>query len=560
MLRSVSIRDLAVVEHLELDFGLGLTVLTGETGAGKSMLLTALGLALGDRADPGCIRAGAARAEVIVVFALEDAPLARDWLMEQALDHEEDCLIRRVVSQDGRSKAYVNGSQVTLQSLQALGQTLLEIHGQHAHVRLLRAQEQRRLLDEAAANRDCLEQMAVLAESLRALQLQYERLDAGAVERIQRLRDLEHSIEEMEAAEVGQLQYEALIESHSRQANTARILEVGQRELALLFDGDERAVASLLAQSVRGLSELANWGAGYREASDLLAECQLNLKEACQILRRELDRVDADPAHLEAIEARLATIHRLARKHQVRPEALQGLLDAQKAELAALVAIEEDPAALLDALESLRRRCQGQAHELTERRQRAAKTLEARIEGLAKALGLTQIRFEWAVEPASEALPGALGWDRVEIRLSANPGMPLGSLSKVASGGELSRISLAIQVALTGIKSVPTLIFDEVDSGIGGRIGAVVGAQLRHLGETHQVFSVTHLPQVAVQGHHHLRVEKAIQEGVTRTQVRSLCAGERREEIARMLGGDLLTEAALAHAAEMLAGVERDAP
>ena len=552
MLSGLAIRDLVVVERIDLCFQQGLTVLTGETGAGKSLLLTALGLALGDRADPGSIRSGAERAEVVAEFVLDDAPEARDWLKAQALDADEGCLIRRVLTPDGRSRAFINGSPVTLSVLQEIGPLLLEIHGQHAHIGLAKAKEQRRLLDEAAGNRPLLETLAQAVESYRRLAQHCQARRAESESREHRLSVLTAELAEMETLGVDGLDYPALSEAHERQAHAARILELGQRELARWVEGEDRPLLGQLAQSIRSLSELAEWGEGFREVRALLEEAEVALKEASQRLWRELERQDTDPALLEAVEARLADIHRLSRKHQVRPEQLKDCFDTLKSEFAELGGGEETLEALEAAAEAQGMLCKDLAEQLSDRRRACAKQLQDQVCRLARSLGMARLEVEWAVEPEPQTVPGPTGWDRIEIRISPNPGMAPGPLARIASGGELSRIGLAIQVALTGLKTMPTLIFDEVDSGVGGGVAAVVGSQLRLLGATRQVFSVTHLPQVAAQGHQHLRVQKVQGEGVTQTEVIVLGEEARVEEIARMLGGAVLTPAARTHAREML--------
>ena len=552
MLSALAIRDLAVVERIDLCFQQGLTVLTGETGAGKSLLLTALGLALGDRADAGSVRAGAGGAEVVAEFALDDAPQASDWLKAQALDADGACLIRRVLTPDGRSRAFINGSPVTLTALQELGPLLLEIHGQHAHINLTKPKEQQRLLDEAAHNRPILEALAEAVEAYRRLAHQLEARRAESEGREQRLSVLAAELSEMESLAITEFDYSALSEAHERQANATRILEIGQRELSRWVEGEDRPLLGQLTQSIRSLSELADWGEGFREVQGLLEEAEVALKEASQRLRRELERQDTDPALLEAIETRLAAIHRLSRKHQVRPERLNEHYEALKSEYTELGGGEETLDALEKALEARETLCRDLAQKLSDRRLACATQLAERVGRLARSLGMARLEVEWAVEPKPQTMPGANGWDVIEIRISPNPGMAPGPLARIASGGELSRIGLAIQVALTGIKTVPTLIFDEVDSGVGGGIAAVVGSQLRLLGATRQVFSVTHLPQVAAQGHQHLRVQKVQTKSLTQTEVITLEGDARVEEIARMLGGAVLTAAARAHALEML--------
>ena len=553
MLHAIAIRDLVVVDRLDLSLEPGFTVLTGETGAGKSILLTALGLALGDRADSGCIRPGAPRAEVSLTFLLQEAPAAQAWLEEQALaDGEEECILRRIVSNDGRSRAFINGSPVTLQTLQEFSQLLLEIHGQHAHVQLMKPQEQRKLLDAAAGNDEILASVQSTFKRWRETQSQLERMESQGNERAGRLELLGFQIDELEASDIESLDYAALVEEHGRQAHAEKILEIAQRELNVLYEADTGSVVQRLSQANRGLSELKGWVSDFEAHLHLLEEALVQIKEASTGLRRELDRHEADPARLGLLEDRLADVHRLARKHQVRPEELAEHLGVLQRERDALVGSGETSEQLRGEVSALEVEYRALSLTLSERRIEAAAALEQDVMGLVRDLGMPQARIAFQVEREDHAIPRMYGDDQVEIQVSANPGMPLRPLSKVASGGELSRISLALQVALTGGKSVSTLIFDEVDSGIGGGVAEVVGQKLRQLGASIQVLSVTHLPQVAAQGHQHLKVVKGTNGEFTRTEVHVLDTDQRVDEIARMLGGVVMTPQTLAHAREML--------
>lgn len=553
MLHAISIRDLAVVDRLDLMLEPGFTVLTGETGAGKSILLTALGLALGDRADSGCIRPGAQRAEVNLTFLLHDSPSARAWLDEQALSaEEEECILRRIVSADGRSRAFINGSPVTLQTLQDFSQLLLEIHGQHAHVQLMKSQEQRKLLDAAAGNEEILASVQSTFKRWRESSSRLEGLESRGLERQGRLELLGFQIDELEGCEIENLDYAGLVEAHSREAHAEKILEIAQRELDVLYESDTGSVVQRLSQANRGLSELRGWVPDFESHLGLLEEALVQIKEAAIGLRREVDRHEANPARLSLLEDRLAEVHRLARKHQVRPEGLAEHLEALRVEQASLIGSGETSEQLQADVLALEREYRDLSHVLSERRGKAAAGLEQDVMALVRELGMPQARIVFRIERNDDAVPRPHGADQVEIQVSANPGMPLRPLSKVASGGELSRISLALQVALTGGKSVSTLIFDEVDSGIGGGVAEVVGQKLRQLGDAIQVLSVTHLPQVAALGHQHLKVAKATVDAQTRTEVQVLDPEQRVDEIARMLGGVVMTAQTLAHAREML--------
>jgi DNA repair protein RecN (Recombination protein N) len=553
MLIQLGIRDLAVVESLELEFEGGLTVLTGETGAGKSILLTALGLALGDRADSGIVRPGAARAEINLAFDVAGSPAAQRWLEDNDLAQEGDCLVRRIVGQDGRSKAYINGRLATLQALQELGSGLVEIHGQHAHVQLLKAQEQRRLLDEAADNGEWLVQAEGLHRRWRGLREELERRLGAAKDRAAREELLRYQLEELEQHEIAGLDYAALVEEHTLQANMERILSTGRSQLDLLYEDEGSSVNSRLAQAAHALDDLGALAPEFRDIAALLSEAQVQVSEAALQLRRELDRLEADPARFDWLEQRLGDIHRLARKHRVRSEDLPRHCQELAAELALVAQGAEIAEAMQAEIEQVAADYDAVARTLSERRRNAALGMQGRISSVIRELGMPQGDLRVEVRALEVKEPTPHGRDQVEFLVSANPGLPPRPLARVASGGELSRISLAIQVAATGSKTVPTLVFDEVDTGIGGGIAEIVGQKLRLLGQQgRQVFCVTHLPQVAAQGHQHWLVEKASAAGATQSTVRKLAGEERTREVARMLGGVRMTRQTLAHAAEML--------
>lgn len=555
MLVHLGVRDLAVVETLDLELETGLTVLTGETGAGKSILLTALGLALGGRADSGFIRPGASRAEIDLAFDLGDSPEARRWLQDQELDQDGDCLIRRTLAQDGRSRAFINGRPVTLQALQELGGGLVEIHGQHAHVHLLKATEHRRLVDEAAGNQDLLARVESLYRRWRGLREELARR-AGAAED-QRAREdlLRYQIEELEQHAIGDLDYSALVEEHTLQANIGKILETGQGQLNLLYEDEAGSVNTRLAQAVHALTDLCSLAPEFGDAVALLAEAQMQIKEASLQLRRNLESLEVDPSRLEWLEQRLADVHQLARKHHLRPEELPSHWEALRQELGAIARSSETAEAVRIELERVESEYAELARLLSDRRRTAAGEMQERISAIIRALGMPNGELVVGVRTAEGGDPAPYGFDQVEFLVSANPGLPPRPLARVASGGELSRISLAIQVAATDSKTVPTLVFDEVDTGIGGGIAEIVGQKLRILGEQgRQVFCVTHLPQVAAQGHRHLLVEKLSRDGSTHSSVRALSGADRVREMARMLGGIRVTPQTLAHAEEMLAG------
>jgi DNA repair protein RecN (Recombination protein N) len=558
MLCSLTIRNLAVVESLELEFEKGLTVLTGETGAGKSILLTALGLALGGRADPSYIRPGNGRAEIHLEFDVADARSAYQWLKGQELDEDKHCLIRRIISTDGRSKAFINNRPTTLQSLQTLSRTLIEIHGQHAHLTLLKNSEQQRLLDDFANNGALLNDVNVLFNRWDSTRKELERQIDAANEQSAQEELLRYQIQELEQIGVEALDYSALIEEHSLQANLGNILNTGQSQLEQLYENEQHSVYALLNQSIQAFSELSRITPELNEISELLNDAQIQVREAGQQLRWKLESLESDPQRLNWLEEQLSTIHALARKHHVKPERLPEHLEEQRRTLQTIAHRSDQIEELEAAIDQTLTAYHEQAKQLSSRRHEYAHSLQKKVSDIIKTLGMAQGEFFIEVTTHSGNDPQPGGCDQIDFRVTTNPGMPPRPLAKIASGGELSRIGLAIQVAATGRKSTPTMIFDEVDAGIGGGIAEIVGKQLRTLGSDRQVLCVTHLPQVAAQSHRHLLVEKTSTADSTHTLVRPLSRKERREEIARMLGGVKITQNTLAHAEEMLrCAVER---
>ena len=552
MLLNLNIIDLAVVKALDLDLEKGMSVLTGETGAGKSILLTALGLALGDRADSGYVRPECKRAEVNLEFDLADAPGAQQWLKENELDDEQHCLIRRIVNQDGRSKAYINNRPVTLQFLQELSEKLVEIHGQHAHLTLLNSDEQRRLLDAYAKNQNLLDQVNTCYKHWLLAHKELASLIKASVDQSEREELLRYQIEELQQLDLANFSYTALSEEHSKLANLGQILSTGQAQVDLLYENDSQSVNQMLSHSVSELTHIARFAPELTDICNLLSEAQIQTEEAAIQLRRFLESQEADPQRMEQLENQIGVIQSLSRKHHVTPDELPELVGKLEAELDGLThsgerieTLKADTAQLLSQYHQL-------AAQLSEQRQKTGQKLQNQISAMIKELGMPQGEFLVDINALDGDAPKLNGKDKIEFLVSANPGLPPKPLAKVASGGELSRISLAIQVTTSNDKTTPTLIFDEVDSGIGGGVAEIVGQKLRSLSHNRQVMCVTHLPQVAAQAHHHLYVEKNNKTDITSSNVRLLTDEERVEEIARMLGGVTITANTLAHAKEML--------
>lgn len=552
MLLNLNIIDLAVVKSLDIDLEKGMSVLTGETGAGKSILLTALGLALGDRADSGYVRPDCKRAEINLEFDLSDAPQAQQWLEENDLDEEQQCLIRRIVNQDGRSKAYINNHPVTLQSLQDLSEKLVEIHGQHAHLTLLNNDEQRRLLDSFAKNQTLLDEVNECYRQWHKANKELEKLIKASTDQIQREELLRYQIDELQQLDLSHNSYSDLSEQHSKLANLEQILTTGQSQVDILYENDQLSVNQILSHSVSELSHIARFAPELNEICKLLSEARIQTEEAAHQLRRFLESQETDPLRMELLENQIGIIQSLSRKHHVAPDELPEQLIKLEHELDGLTYSSERIEALKVSTEKLLSQYYQLAEQLSEQRRHSGEKLQKQISAMIKELGMPQGEFLVNISALDTDVPKLNGKDIVSFLVSANPGLPVKPLAKVASGGELSRISLAIQVTTSNDKTIPTMIFDEVDSGIGGSIAEIVGQKLRSLSHNRQVMCVTHLPQVASQAHHHLYVEKNSQADITSSTVRLLDNEERVEEIARMLGGVNITAKTLAHAKEML--------
>lgn len=552
MLVNLNIIDLAVVDALDLELERGMSVLTGETGAGKSILLTALGLALGDRADSGYVRPNSKRAEVNLEFDLSQAPLVMQWLTQQELDDGEQCLIRRTISSDGRSKAYINNRPVNLQTLQALSRQLVEIHGQHAHLTLLDRDEQRLMLDEYAGNQALLDQLNQCYQNWKQSQKALQQMRKASSDKSEREELLRYQLDELQQLDLEEFNYQALLDEHTKLANIGKILAVGQQQLDILYDNDQQSVTQMLGHCQSALAELSEYAPELGEVAELLAGAEIQVSEASQQLRRFLENQETDPHRLDQIEDRIGVIQTLSRKHKVQAEELPQLAVQLAAELDGISHSGERIEALSAECDHLLARYRALAKELSASRRRAAEELQQRISAAIKELGMPHGQFLVEMTNDGQADPQRNGSDHIEFLVSTNPGLPAKPLAKVASGGELSRISLAIQVTTSTDKTTPTMIFDEVDTGIGGGIAEIVGQKLRRLSRNRQVLCVTHLPQVASQAHQHLFVAKNQNTEVTSSTVRRLSDEERVEEVARMLGGVTITENTLAHAREML--------
>lgn len=550
MLRRLSIRDFAVVAQAELEFDRGLTVISGETGAGKSLLVDALGFLGGIRADAGAVRHGAQRAELQAEFALHDCPAALSWLQQAELDDEDACQLRRTLRADGGSRAWINGRPVPVSQLAELAGLLVEIHGQHEQQALLHRARQLQLLDAYARHPALLKAVRDAAGHWKRLQAERDALLArGDV--ADRQAWLRHQLDEL-AAEA--LEPEALAQldaDHRRHANAASL--IGVCDVALDALAGEDAFATRLHRIRGDLQREARNEPRLTDVDAMLDAAGIQLEEAAALLARIRDTLDLDPAALADIEQRLVRVQDLARKHRVPVAQLLAQRDALQAELDSLADADARLARIDADIASHLADWQSAARQLTASRRKAGDTLAEAVAALIASLGMEGGRFEVQLEPlADPASPDPHGAERVELLVSANAGQPPRPLRKVASGGELSRISLAIEVATLGLGAVPTMVFDEVDAGIGGAVAAAVGAKLRALGAPRQVLCVTHQPQVAAAGHAQYRVSKAAHDGMTQSAVALLDEAGRIEEIARMLGGAQVSDEARAAAAKLL--------
>ncbi|UTW09300.1 DNA repair protein RecN [Pseudomonas benzenivorans] len=556
MLVHLSVHNYAIVEHLDLELDSGMSVISGETGAGKSIMLDALGLCLGDRADSGVVRPGADKADILASFDLDDIPEARAWLADRDLDHDGPCILRRVITAEGRSRGYINGSPCPQGDLKALGELLIDIHSQHEHQSLLKTETHRRLLDEYAGSQELARQVQLAAQRWKQTKSELERLSGLGDEQRARHQLLSYQLEELDNLALGEQELEQLEQEHKTLTNAESLLSACRLVIEQCSENDAGNVLSALTASLNRLSGFQGQPGALNEAINLLASAQIQVEEAVGELNRFLDHFDADPERLQILEERLDAIYTLARKHRIQPSEMAAMQQQLFEELESLNADDQAVERLGEELSAYARHYQEKAAELSALRGAAADRLATAVETEMHSLGMPGGRFSIQLRGNASDEPQANGLEQVEFLVSANPGQPLKALAKVASGGELSRISLAIQVITAQTSRVPTLVFDEVDVGIGGPTAEVVGQLLRRLGERGQVLTVTHLPQVAAQGHQHLFVHKVRERDATRTAVSRLEADQRVEEIARMLGGVDLTEESLAHARKMVTSAQ----
>jgi DNA repair protein RecN (Recombination protein N) len=554
VLISLQVRDFAIVDQINVEFEPGMTVLTGETGAGKSILVDAVALVLGERGSSQLVRSGAARAEFSAEFDISALAEVRAWLGEQALDQDDECLLRRVINADGRSRAFINGNTVTMQQLKSLGELLLDIHGQHFHQSLGRRPVQRDLLDFFG---DLLEKRRATEtafEQWRSLQDRLDTLLTANADRASRLDLLEFQLQELDALDVKQNEAADLLTERQKLKNSGTLADGIATALGRLSENEMGNANSFLAETSRSVGALIEFDETLAPVLELLETASIQVGEASDALQRYGESIDMDPAHRDWVEERLDALQSVARKHRVTADELSELCTRLREEHDELSHAEERGKELESQVTEAKVAYQKLAESLSAARKTAAAKFSAAVTGAMSGLGMPGGVFEVRLSRLAESDVKPWGIDEINFLISANPGQEPMPLSRVASGGELSRMSLAVQVIASDGSAIPTMVFDEVDSGVGGRVAEMVGHRLRELGANRQVLCVTHLPQVASLADQHFRISKVTDGKATRTGVHVLNKEERIQELARMLGGVDITQKTIDHAAEMLSG------
>jgi DNA repair protein RecN (Recombination protein N) len=557
MLTNLQVRDFAIVDQITVEFLPGMTVLTGETGAGKSILVDAVGLVLGERGGSQLVRAGAKRAEFSAEFDVSELPAVRDWLEEHALEQDDECLLRRVIGADGRSRAFINGNPTPVQQLKILGELLLDIHGQHFHQSLGRRSIQRDLLDHFGGLLPQRKKTEHAFKTWQTLRQRLQELQDADANRESRLDLLAFQLQELVSLGVSSGEFEALQSERKILQNSGRLAEGVSNALNSLYDDDASNANNALADASRAVANLVAYDDQLQPVIEMLETASIQVSEATESLRRYGESIDMDPARRDWVEERLDAISAIARKHRVEPTQLADLCDRLGAEHEEIVHAEERGKELEMEVAAAESDYRALALALSKSRSKAAKKFSTDVTDAMSGLGMPDGKFVISLTELAAEDARSWGIDDIEFLISANPGQPPMPLSRVASGGELSRMSLSVQVIASSCSAIPTMIFDEVDSGVGGGVAEMVGQRLRELGHHRQVLCVTHLPQVASLADQHFRISKVTDGKATRTRVNSLGKKERIEELARMLGGMEITQKTIAHAAEMLAGAPK---
>ncbi|WP_133543303.1 DNA repair protein RecN [Mesocricetibacter intestinalis] len=557
MLSQLTINNFAIVKQLNIELAQGMSVITGETGAGKSIAIDALGLCLGQRSEAGMLREGQERADICATFTLEAGSPAAIWLQQQELqdaDAPTECILRRIINNDGRSKAFINGTPVSAAQLKELGQNLIQVSGQHSSQLLLKNEFQLQLLDSFCLNSDLSRRMQSAYRNWKTLQQQVKAFHQQCEENEARKQLLQYQVDELDEFNLQATEYEELEEIQHRLSNCEQLTMLSQSALQILSDNETVNAESLLYRSTKYIDELNELDPRYANIQNLLQDALIQVQEAKSEIEHLAGNIEQDPLQLQEVEQRMGQALQLARKHNIKPDQLYALHQTLKQELANLTEFSANEEELLAQESQAHNTMLQAATQLNESRRAGAEKLSSRVTGLIKQLAMENAEFFIEVNHAPDKV-GAKGADSIVFYLQSNPGQSPQPLNKTASGGELSRIALALQSLTSDKSAVPTLIFDEIDVGISGATASVVGKLLRKLGEKCQVICVTHLPQVACQGHHHFRVEKSLIDGKTETKMTALSSTQRVKALAGLLGGSKITDSALANARELLAAV-----
>jgi len=551
MLTHIHIKNFAIVESLDLDIPNQLCVITGETGAGKSIMIDALGLALGNRADSNAVRHGKDNADIFASFDIQSNPSAKQWLKKMELEAGDECILRRVINKDGRSRAYVNGTPTPLTAVRALGESLVSIHGQHEHQALLKTETHRRLLDQFGSLNSLAASINQHFNDWKQQQALFEQFRDNAQDINDRADLLSFQLTELQQLDLQKGEFNRLEKEHKRLANTETLLSQGQQVLDCL-NGSNQSLLDQTSSQLTRMNSMLQQDDTLIDTCKLLESAHIQLQETTDQLQHYVETLEIDPERYQHVDQRISTAHQLARKHRVTPDQLPSLQETLQAELDQISGGDDKLDKLSVEASNLKSVYYEKAKTLSKKRHQSAKTLGKQISQQIETLGMPGAELSIQLLPVKDNEPTPHGLEHIEFHIQTNPGQPCKPLHKVASGGELSRISLSIQVACAAQSDTSTLIFDEVDVGIGGGIAQVVGRLLRALGQNNQVICVTHLPQVAAQGHYHLHVDKTTEASTTQTNITSLNAEKKVVEIARMLGGLTITDQTLAHASELI--------
>lgn len=556
MLKSIYINNFAIIDEIELDFFTGMSVLTGETGAGKSIIIDALNLALGGRAERSIARNGNLKVEIVSTLDISNAEQAAIWLQERDLYTGDDCILRRVISADGKSKAYINNSPCSVSGLRNFGDLLVDIYGQHEHQSLMHKDKQRELLDCYAGNEEKLEKLAALYRLWQSLNNQLQIIENSREKNLSQLELLRYQDQELEQLNLINGEYEELNENYSRLSNSKDLTTNSMFVSEKLAGDSENTIYDQLNNLIKQLENFCAIDEALKTPLDGLNDIQILVKDASDVLRSYSESISTNPEELHSLEERISAIEEIARKHKVKPEQLIALRKSVQASLAKLESSHEDPEKIKISMNKTEKHYRELAHEIRSSRERAASKLNEKISSSMQSLGMKGGKFHIDIQTKNSPELALNGMDEIQFLVCTNPGQVMQPVNKVASGGELSRLSLAIQMATANNLGIPTLIFDEVDSGVGGATAEVVGRHLRKLSNDAQVFCVTHLPQVAAQAHHHYSVTKLQQDKSTMTNITHLTESARVDELARMLGGIEMTQSTHDHAKDMLSQIK----